>query len=383
MVPSRSTNSFHGMKITAYLLQILALVYALGGSLRGQEESDLAAMAAAGDFAQVRELVARLIEREPREPRHRYNLACAEARLGFSELALDALEKAVQLGFKDRALLLTDDDLATLRSLPRFHAAVRLLPAPAPAAPAGPAIARAPTSAPMPPAKAPPAQPALTLPEPARFTSTGPEGLFFMTRFWIFTGSLEQMLWYFDGRGRVFQNPRGVFTPEALARDSARHGTYALAGDKLSVTWSDGKGSESRVERDGKGTGFSWDGGIFSAVAPPDWSTVSGYFEGGTSFSGPSGGGTSVSALTLREDGTFSWSRGASLRSESSVSVATAGSVSGPIEGRWKGEGYQIILYHADGRTERFVAFPTPDARDASKVGMLFFNGSMHLPKPR
>jgi hypothetical protein len=41
------------------------------------------------------------------------------------------------------------------------------------------------------------------------------------------------------------------------------------------------------------------------------------------------------------------------------------------------------VAYHADGRTERFVAFPTPDARDASKVGMLFFNGSMHLPKPR
>lgn len=377
------------MKITAYLLQILALVCVLGAPLRGQEESDLAAMAAAGDFAQVRVLVARLIEREPREPRHRYNLACAEARLGFSELALDALEKSVQLGFKDRALLVTDDDLATLRSLPRFQAVVRLLPAPAPAtpaapaAPAGPAIARAPTPAAPPPAKAPPAQPALALPESARFTSAGPVGLFFMTRFWIFTGSLEQMLWYFDGRGRVYQNPRGVFTPEALARDSARHGTYALAGDKLKVTWSDGKGSESRVERDGKGAGFSWDGGIFSPVAPPDWSAVSGYFEGGASFSGSSGGGTSVSALTLRADGTFSWSRGASLRGETPVSVATAGSVSGPTEGRWKGEGYQIVLSYADGRSERFVAFPTPDARDASKVGMLFFNGSMHLPKPR
>ena len=113
------------MKITAYLLQILALVCVLGAPLRGQEESELAAMAAAGDFAQVRVLVARLIEREPREPRHRYNLACAEARLGFSELALDALEKSVQLGFKDRALLVTDDDLATLRSLPRFQAVVR------------------------------------------------------------------------------------------------------------------------------------------------------------------------------------------------------------------------------------------------------------------
>ena len=65
------------MKITAYLLQILALVCVLGAPLRGQEESELAAMAAAGDFAQVRVLVARLIEREPREPRR-----CVEAAGG-------------------------------------------------------------------------------------------------------------------------------------------------------------------------------------------------------------------------------------------------------------------------------------------------------------
>ena len=75
--------------------------------------------------------------------------------------------------------------------------------------------------------------------------------------------------------------------------------------------------------------------------------------------------------------------RGYIFPGETPFSVATAGSVSGPTEGRWKGEGYQIVLSYADGRSERFVAFPTPDARDASKVGMLFFNGSMHLPKPR
>lgn len=368
------------MKILFTLRRIALLVVLLSVRLPGQQEADLAAMVAAGDFARARVLIAQLIEREPRESRHRYNLACAEARLGFSELALDALEKSVQLGFKDRTLLVTDDDLTSLRQLPRFQAVVRSLPAPAAV---GPAVARAPALPPAPPPKAAPAQPALSLPQPPRLTAAGPTGLFFMTRFWIFTGSLEQMLWYFDAGGRVYQNPRGVFTPEALARDSGRTGTYSLAGDKLKVTWSDGKVTESNYKTDEKGTGFSWDGGIFSAVAPPDWSRVAGYFEGGASFSGSSGGGTSVSALTLREDGTFSWSRGASLRSENQVSVATAGSVSGPIEGRWKGEGYQIVLTFADGRAERFVAFPTPDARDESKVGMLFFNGSMHLPKPR
>jgi putative intracellular protease/amidase len=49
-----------------------------------------------------------------------YNLACARARAGNAAGALDALEKAVQLGFKDRALAESDDDLSSIRSDPRF-----------------------------------------------------------------------------------------------------------------------------------------------------------------------------------------------------------------------------------------------------------------------
>lgn len=204
-----------------------------------------------------------------------------------------------------------------------------------------------------------------------------------MTRFWMATGSLEQKLWYFTVDGRVFDSPGGVFTPEQLERDSRRHGRGSLANKKLTVKWSDGKATESNFEIDSAGKGFAWDGGIFSAVATPDWSKVSGYFEGGVSYSHSSGRGSSVSGLTLRPDGTFTLSRSASLRSENSTSIATAGSVAAPLEGKWKGEGYELTLTFADGRIERHVSFPTPDARDASKVGMLFFNGSMHLAKNR
>jgi len=355
-----------------------------GRPLLAQDEAQLVALAQAGDFARARTLIAQLIDREPREPRHRYNLACAEARLGFRELALDSLETAVRLGFKDRDLLLTDEDLAGLRELPRFQAIAARVAAPPPQA-AAPAVSgpAAPAPAKAPAKKAAPAAQAVAAPIPSRITPAGPEGLFFMTRFWMATGSLEQKLWYFTPDGRVFDSPGGVFTPEQLERDSRRHGRGSLANKKLTVKWSDGKVTESNFEIDSAGKGFAWDAGIFSAVAKPDWSKVSGYFEGGASFSNSSGSGAAISGLTLRSDGTFTLSRSASLRSENPTSIATAGSVAAPLEGKWKGEGYEMTLTFADGRTERHVSFPTPDARDASKVGMLFFNGSMHLAKNR
>lgn len=274
------------MKACLPYLGLLTVLWLVASSrpLCGQDESQLAALAQAGDFARARTLIAQLIEREPREPRHRYNLACAEARLGFRELALDSLETSVRLGFKDRELLLTDEDLATLRALPRFQAIAARVPAtPAPAAaPAAPAPTKAPARPAARPAAAVAAQ-AVAAPIPSRITPAGPEGLFFMTRFWMAIGSLEQKLWYFTTDSRVFDSPGGVFTPEQLERDSRRHGRGSLANKKLTVKWSDGKVTESNFEVDSSGNGFAWDGGLFSAVAKPDWSTVSGFFEGGAS----------------------------------------------------------------------------------------------------
>ena len=371
---------------TLGVLAVILVCIAIGRPLLAQDEAQLAALAQAGDFARARTLIAQLIEREPREPRHRYNLACAEARLGFRELALDSLETSVRLGFKDRELLLTDEDLATLRELPRFQAiAARVSPPTAPAAaPAasGPTVP-APAKATAKKAAPAPAAQSVAQPIPSRITPAGPERLFFMTRFWMATGSLEQKLWYFTADGRVFDSPGGVFTPEQLERDSRRHGRFSLANKKLTAKWSDGKVTESNFELDSAGKGFAWDGGLFSEVAKPDWSKVSGFFEGGVSYSHSSGRGAAVSGLTLRPDGTFTLSRNSSFRSENSTSVATAGSVAAPLEGKWKGEGYELTLTFADGRTERHVSFPTPDARDANKIGMLFFNGSMHLAKNR
>lgn len=57
----------------------------------------------------------------PERPNVWYNLATAHARLGQNRKALDALDKAVSLGWTNRAAIASDDDLASLRGEPRFQ----------------------------------------------------------------------------------------------------------------------------------------------------------------------------------------------------------------------------------------------------------------------
>jgi tetratricopeptide (TPR) repeat protein len=53
-------------------------------------------------------------------PNNWYNLATAHARLGQTKKALDALEKAISLGWTDRTAIANDEDFTSLRKEPRF-----------------------------------------------------------------------------------------------------------------------------------------------------------------------------------------------------------------------------------------------------------------------
>lgn len=66
-----------------------------------------------------------LVQRAPNDSTVRYNLACSLALLSRTEEALDALEKAVALGYEDPEHLLADPDLASLREEARFQGIVR------------------------------------------------------------------------------------------------------------------------------------------------------------------------------------------------------------------------------------------------------------------
>lgn len=56
-----------------------------------------------------------------------YNIACVHALLDDRERAMELLEKAVALGWGDRAWLETDSDLACLRDSPRFEALLKIM----------------------------------------------------------------------------------------------------------------------------------------------------------------------------------------------------------------------------------------------------------------
>ena len=61
-----------------------------------------------------------LVARAPDNPTAHYNLACSLSLCGERTAALDALERAVELGYSDGAFLGEDLDLANLREEPRF-----------------------------------------------------------------------------------------------------------------------------------------------------------------------------------------------------------------------------------------------------------------------
>lgn len=67
----------------------------------------------------------RLVVRQtPEEPSLRYNMACAFARVGDSDHALSELQRAFELGWRDRTFAKLDGDFAALKNDPRFRALV-------------------------------------------------------------------------------------------------------------------------------------------------------------------------------------------------------------------------------------------------------------------
>lgn len=75
------------------------------------------------------ELAERIVAQQPEDAASVFNLACALARAGAIDRALDALQRAAELGFSFVTTLREDPDLDPLRSHPRFAAAVAAIEA--------------------------------------------------------------------------------------------------------------------------------------------------------------------------------------------------------------------------------------------------------------
>jgi hypothetical protein len=212
--------------------------------------------------------------------------------------------------------------------------------------------------------------------EQPRFEGNRPIGLYLMTRFWIATSHLEKAVWYFTSDGRVYLDPEGI-TPEQLAAHKGRQGTVSAEGENLTVQWSDGKQTSSKIEREG-GPGFAWDTGIFAPMKSfGDPSELHGQWEGGESVSF-SGSSSAVSrTLDIKPDGTFTRVGVASLRSESNESVASAGA-SGTTSGRWSLDGYTLTFTYGNGDVVRGVSFPFDDEKTPVNPDRFYFGGTLY-----
>jgi hypothetical protein len=75
-----------------------------------------------GDGARSDEWARRAIQSDPNNPLLLYNIGCLYAVAGKPGLALDHLERAMELGMRNKDWLMTDPDLESVRGDPRFAA---------------------------------------------------------------------------------------------------------------------------------------------------------------------------------------------------------------------------------------------------------------------
>jgi quercetin dioxygenase-like cupin family protein len=87
-----------------------------------EENADILPLFESGDYQEAKERLERVLERDPDDAGMVYNLACAEARLGEAEAALEHLRRAIERQERLRDLAQNDPDLESIRTDPRFPA---------------------------------------------------------------------------------------------------------------------------------------------------------------------------------------------------------------------------------------------------------------------
>jgi len=352
----------------------------------------------AGRYGQARNICDQASLWEPDNPVHPYNLACIEARAGTTRLsnAFAALTRTADLGFRDLETLDSDPDLHSLRGDPQFALIVARVsenarkPAFAARSSRNPSnsekeeLAQSLTAPPLvqPGLENPinlAALAAVPAPAPAAFASGIPVGLFCMTRPWTTSRTMEKRVWYFAPDGTVYQTPEYGFTPEDLALHAGAKGVCRLTGDALHITWSDGRRSQAKIERSSEG--FVWDGGTFVPAAPfPPEGVLAGVYEGGEALALKPNRAPLARTLELRDDGTFYW-RGVSLVVRSRIAENVDAASNGyDTAGRWRANGYCLVLVDSEGRIYRRIAFrwKHPGSSDAAGV---VFAGTLYWPK--
>ncbi len=78
-----------------------------------------------GRFADGLDIDKKLISLRPADPLAHYNLACSYALMKKTELAINTLSRAIELGYRDFRYIREDHDLDAVRADPRFRQLLR------------------------------------------------------------------------------------------------------------------------------------------------------------------------------------------------------------------------------------------------------------------
>lgn len=303
----------------------------------------------------ARDLCIKAIAWESTEPSHYYNLSCIEAQSGNKIMALTALGQAAALGFNDAGNMANDPDLEPIRNEPLYAEAYRKIYANYEAAMA---VTPPVNVIPMPntgvaaaPAHSTGTMAADVEPAPPRLTGDSITGVFFMTKFWTTTNSLDTAVWYFSPEGIAYENPTGFSAAELAASQS--QWKIRVEGDSISYSGADGRVYDSSFSISGKTT-FNWDGGNYTAAKPFLRSTsLVGTYGGGASVTGAS----STSTLILRADESYQLTGSASAVNQTADSIASLSATGGGETGTWHNGAYSLTLSPAGRTVKRSVAF--------------------------
>ncbi len=219
-------------------------------------------------------------------------------------------------------------------------------------------------------------QPKEAMPAPIVMTKDKINGLFFMTRFWSGSGTLEKASWYFAPDGKYYRDLTTGFSSAELAAFDGEKGTYKVAGNLLSTTRSNGEKTESEIEP--STNAWYWNGGLFTSVTPFENATeLVGSYEGGESSVYSGNVATISKTLNLQPNGTFSWGGLASFKTNGNTTTTRTASES-TLAGKWSLSGYVLTLTTNDGQVTKGISFPYDNEKTEIKPDRFFFAGTMY-----
>lgn len=176
--------------------------------------------------------------------------------------------------------------------------------------------------------------------------------LYLRTYMWTgMYGSNLDISWiYLDEDGNIVRNPKHGVNPVDWAKekqDNAKNtGTYKLQGDKLEISWSDGKTASWGIEKE-KGKFSIIDGGITTIQDPmPQDYRIEGQYASSVVLPNVASSHT----IVFGKDGSFSSGRLGTV-----TTPDVTGSSSSEAKGTYDISGNTLTMKFSDGRVEKSV----------------------------